>query len=164
MYRDAYKSLALHGFTSEYLWDYDINNVLKKPPQEAYDKADKTLVKKYKSLMPSLYVIKYALSQNMPVAIGAAIYDNFTNLDQNFVVPYPQGALQGGHALLIVAFDDETKLFKILAGFKNGRMFKYRCDDVAVLRLILRRDTDQRHIISLCTAGGEDDFIRACVK
>ena len=71
-------------------------------------------MKKYKSLPHSLYAIKYAISQNLPVAFGCMVYDNFSDLDENFIVPLPKGQMQGGHALAIVNYNDETKLFKVL--------------------------------------------------
>ena len=45
-YRDAYRALAKFGFTEENLWSYDTSKFADKPIQEAYDKANKILVKK----------------------------------------------------------------------------------------------------------------------
>ena len=113
-YRDAYRALAKFGFTDENLWYYDISKNAEKPTQEAYDKANKTLVKRYQSLIPSLYAIQYVISHNLPVAFGCIIYDNFKDLDGNFVVPYPAGKALGGHALCIISYCNETKLSKVL--------------------------------------------------
>jgi C1A family cysteine protease len=112
-YRDAYKALSKFGFIDENLFPYNTSKYTEKPPQEAYDKANKSLVKKYQSLIPSLYSIQYAINQNLPVAIGCLIYENFKDLDENFVVQSPKGQILGGHAMIIRAYDNETKLFKI---------------------------------------------------
>ena len=53
------------------------------------------------------------------------VYENFKDLDENFVVPYPAGQMLGGHALLIKSYSNETKLFGVVnswgVGFgKNG--------------------------------------------
>ena len=112
-YRDAYRALAKFGFTDENLWPYDICKYAEKAPQEAYDKANKTLIKKYQSLVPSLYAIQYAISHNLPVAFGCIIYDNFKDLDEDFIVPYPAGNALGGHAQLLIGYDNDTKLFKV---------------------------------------------------
>ena len=109
-YRDAYKSLAKFGFCDEQLWIYDTSKYAEKLPQEAYDKANKTLIKKYQTLIPSIYAIQYAISQNLPVAFGTMIFENFKDLDENFVVPYPAGKILGGHALLIFKYDSEKKI------------------------------------------------------
>ncbi|MEI6187956.1 MAG: hypothetical protein WCP46_05595, partial [Alphaproteobacteria bacterium] len=90
-YRDAYRALAKFGFTDENLWPYDISKFTECPPQIAYEKANKTLIKKYQSLIPSLYAIQYAISHNLPVAFGCVIYENFKDLDEKFIVPYPSG-------------------------------------------------------------------------
>ena len=76
-FREAYHSLSLFGFTDNELWPYESGKVFDKPSQEAYDKANKSLVKRYKSLMQSAYAIKYAISHNIPVACGVMIYENF---------------------------------------------------------------------------------------
>ena len=124
-YRDAYKSLAHHGFTSDKLWPYDTSKFAEKPPQEAYDKANKELIKSYLSLTPCLYAIQYAISQNLPVAFGTMIYENFKDLDENFIVPLPAGQVLGGHALNLVGYNNDTKLFKVLnswgAEFGDGK-------------------------------------------
>ena len=110
-YRDAYR--AKFGFTDENVWPYDISKYAEKPPQQAYDKANKTLIKRYQSLIPSLYAIQYAISHNLPIAFGCVIYENFKDLDENFIVPYPAGAVLGGHALCLTSYSNDTKLFKV---------------------------------------------------
>ena len=112
-YRDMYKGLSSFGFCDENMWGYNTENVLIKPPVECYNSSNKTLVKKYKSLINSEYSIKYALCEDLPVAIGLVLYENFTP-DQNGVIPLPSGQMVGSHALTIVAFSDHTRLFKIL--------------------------------------------------
>ena len=92
------------------MWPYDISKYAEIPPQEAYDKANKTLIKRYQSLIPSLYAIQYAISKILPVAFGCIIYENFKNLDKDFIVPYPDGNVLGGHAMLITSYSNETKL------------------------------------------------------
>ena len=79
-YRDAYNGLSKHGFTDETLCSYHNSNVFKRPQQEAFEKANRSYIKKYKSIMPNQYSIKYALSQSLPVAFGTMIYSNFSRL------------------------------------------------------------------------------------
>ena len=107
-YRDAYRALAKFGFTDENMWSYDISKYAEKPPQEVYDKANKTLFKRYQSLIPSLYAIQYVISHNLPVVFGCIIYDNFKDLDGNVVVPYPAEKALGGHALCIISYCNEA--------------------------------------------------------
>ena len=96
------------------MWPYAISKNAENRPQEAYDKANKTLIKKYQSLVLLLYAIQFAISHILPVAFGCIVYDNFKDLSENFIVPHPAGNALGGHAQMLVGFDDDTKLFKIL--------------------------------------------------
>ena len=112
-YRSAYKSLAKYGFTDEVLWPYNTSKFTEEPTQIAYDKSNTTLVKRYQSLTQCLYSLQYAISQNIPVAFGTIVYENFKNLDKNFIVPYPLGQALGGHAMLLISYNNETKLFKV---------------------------------------------------
>ena len=114
-FRNAYHQLKNIGFTNNSLWEYDVSKFDMKPSQEAYDNVNKSLVKRYLSLMPSLYAIQYTLSKNILIAFGCTIYDNFNDLDENYIVPYPSVYSQpcGGHALLIISYDNNKKLFKI---------------------------------------------------
>ena len=41
------------------------------------------------------------------------IYENFIP-DDNFIIPLPAGEMQGGHAMTIIGYNDETRLFKTL--------------------------------------------------
>ena len=124
-YRDAYKALSNYGFTDENLWPYDRSKFSEQPPQEAYTNANKNLIKRYLSLTPCLYAIQYAISQNLPVAFGTMIYENFKDLSEDFIVPLPSGKVLGGHALCIYQYDNTTKLFGIINSWgvefgKNG--------------------------------------------
>ena len=114
-YRSCYKSLAKFGFCDEKLWEYDTTKYKNEPPKECYDKANTTLIKKYQSLIPSIYAIEYALSQNKIVCFGAIIFDNFNDYDKNdFIIPFPKGGQLGGHALAICSYDHTKRLFKIV--------------------------------------------------
>ena len=112
-YRDAYNGLSKYGFTDENQCPYHNGDVFKRPPQEAFEKANKTFVRKYKSIMPNQYSIKYARSQNLPVAFGTMIYNNFSP-GEKFIIPLPSGEMLGGHALIIIGFSDKTRLFTVL--------------------------------------------------
>jgi C1A family cysteine protease len=113
-YREAYQGLSKFGFTDEQLWSYNESKVFEKPSQEAYDNANKTLIKKYKSVLQCQYSLKFAICEELPIAFGSMLYENFEKLDENGVVPLPSGNMVGGHAMLIVGYDDGKKLFKVL--------------------------------------------------
>ena len=114
-YRSAYKALSKFGFCDEKLCEYDTEKYKEEPSKSCYDTANKTLIKKYQTLIPSIYAIEYAVSNNMIVTFGCIIYDNFNEYDKKeFVIPFPRGGQLGGHALAIVAYSHQKRLFKIV--------------------------------------------------
>ena len=114
-YRSAYKALSKFGFCDEKLCEYDTKQYKVEPSKECYDTANKSLIKKYQSLIPSIYAIEYAISQNLIVTFGTIIYDNFNDYDKtDFIIPYPKGGQLGGHAICICAYDHSKRLFKIV--------------------------------------------------
>ena len=61
----------------------------------------------------------YAISQNKMVTFGTLVYQNFNDLDENFIVPSPSGDVLGGHALAICGFDASKKLFTVINSWGN---------------------------------------------
>ena len=118
-YREAYQGLSKFGFTDEQFWPYDTSKVFDKPPQEAYDNANKTLVKRYKSVLQSLYSLKYAIYEGHPIAFGSMIFENFEP-NKDGIIPLPSGDIVGNHAMLITAYDDNTRLFKVLNSWSSS--------------------------------------------
>jgi C1A family cysteine protease len=112
-YREAYQGLAKFGFTDENFWSYDTSKVFEKPTEEAYKNANTTLVKKYKSVLQCQYSLKFAICEGHVVAFGSMLYENFQP-DVNGVIPLPKGNMVGGHAMAIIGYDDEKKLFNVL--------------------------------------------------
>ena len=112
--KESYQGLAKFGFTDELFWSYDTSKVYEKPPQEAYDNANKTFVNKYKSVLQCQYALKFAICEGYPIAFGSMLCENFENFDENGVIPLPSGNMVGGHAMLIIGYQDDTKLFKVL--------------------------------------------------
>ena len=96
----------------------------------------------YRSVLNNEYNLKYILSQSkLCIIFGALLYESFTNLDWRFVCPIPNPNTEkfvGGHAMLIIGFDDVLQSFKILNswginwGF-NGihyMPYNYICSDL----------------------------------
>ncbi len=112
-FREAYTGLSRFGFTDENLCPYDTSKVFEKPTKEAYDNANKTLVKKYKSVLQCQYALKSAIYEGHIVAFGSMLYDNFEP-DADGVIPMPSGSMVGNHALALIGYNDETKCFKVI--------------------------------------------------
>lgn len=121
--RDAVKSLVKFGTCLEKTFAY--NSDCKTPPsQSAYSEALKYQAISYarfedgkspaerSTLINSL---KVNLDAGLPIIAGFVCYSNIWNAAQG-VIPKSNGQIIGGHAILIVGYDDSKQLFK----FKNS--------------------------------------------
>jgi C1A family cysteine protease len=122
---DAIKSVVKIGTclnnTFPYNGDYTI-----KPPVNAYKEALKYNVISYakfddyttvdiKKLPTIINNLKANLDAGFPIIGGFVCYSNIRN-SVNGIIPLPNNEVIGGHAILIVGYDDSTKMFK----FKNS--------------------------------------------
>lgn len=112
--RDGIRVLATKGAVEEDIWPYVPGQFAAKPPAavataKRYRIADARLVK-------DLDGIKRALAENGPVVTGITVYQSAmsTEAAKTGVIPMPEKGAQmiGGHAIVIVGFDDHKKLFK----------------------------------------------------
>lgn len=113
--RDGIKSLNTWGFCSESIWPYDITKFKDKPDQISYDVAIKEKVEKYERVPQTLSGIKSALSNGHPIAFGITIYESFErySVSQTGIIPMPRDTetCLGGHAILMVGYDDAKQVF-----------------------------------------------------
>ena len=111
--RDGMKSLSKYGVCSEELWTYDTTKFNTVPSKEAYEDAKKRKILKYQKLI-SIYYITEVLNRNKPVVFGMNIYNSFMNLNERIsTVNFPsrkENSL-GGHAMCMVGYDLEKRLF-----------------------------------------------------
>jgi len=109
-YRDALKALQKFGFVNEEEWDYSDDHVNTPPTDEVFTLGlnNTYFIKSYRKLFPTLTNIKYTLFTGNLIMLGIAIWDNFVNLDSNFVAPLPakDSVFCGLHAVLMCGFDD----------------------------------------------------------
>jgi len=96
-------------------WPYDITKFTIKPPQNLYDIAAKHKTGQFKRIAQNLTQIKTALAQGLCIVFGITVYESFESetVAQTGNVPMPQADQKclGGHAIVIVGFDDAKKVF-----------------------------------------------------
>ena len=113
--RDGIKSVNSLGVCEENLWQYDVSQFAVKPPDLAYQSAKHHEAVQYERLSNSLTDLKGCLASGLPFVCGISVYDSFESdaVAANGVVPLPQPkeSLQGGHAILIVGYDDSKGVF-----------------------------------------------------
>lgn len=108
--RDGMKVLASIGVCPEADYPYDINNFTNTPDGNAEGHAGQFRIKEYHRIK-ALNDLKAALSQGQPVVIGIPVYESFESqsVAETGIIPMPKPTEQllGGHAILIVGYDDD---------------------------------------------------------
>jgi C1A family cysteine protease len=126
--RDGIKSVAKQGSCTEASWPYvptpaDPQTNLfpshsapaTKAPAAAYHEAGTYKALSYLSVAQSLSQMKGCLAAGFPFVLGFSVYENIYDASRNpvTVLPMPTGARIGGHAVLVVGYDDAKQLFTI---------------------------------------------------
>lgn len=121
--RNAMASVIGAGAAPEEKFPYDAS-YSQIPPREVFDSAMKNQVVSYAKVaegssaterQQSLQDCLQLLQEGYPLVGGFVCYDSLWTA-QNGVVPPPGGTIIGGHAILIVGYDEGKRLFK----FKNS--------------------------------------------
>lgn len=121
--RDAVKSLVKYGCCMEKTCPYT-NDCKTAPSPKAYQEAEKYQALSYARFEDGaspderrqlIQLLKANLASGMPIIAGFICYSNIWNAVRG-VIPAKNGTIIGGHAILIVGYNDATGLFK----FKNS--------------------------------------------
>ena len=117
-----------YGVCDEKDWPYDITKFTVEPPKEVCEKATHHKCIVFKRVLPTHQQIQHCLSLGYPIVFGIAVYDSMMTVEtgKTGMIPMPKTqdqtvdgktikaeTLQGGHAIVCVGYDRETKLYKI---------------------------------------------------
>lgn len=118
--RDTMKALVLFGAPPEAYWPYDPARFNDDPSAFCFSFAQNYRAIEYYRLDPptatpaqSLAAIKEKLAAELPSMFGFSVYSSMPPLgDGKGEIPFPTrgDALQGGHAVLAVGYDDKKKI------------------------------------------------------
>ncbi len=115
MIRDTIKSINKFGACPESIWPYDINKLTVKPTPTCYDTASRHTAVSYYQVSQNLNQMKGCLAEGYPFAFGMTVYDSFEGdeVARTGVVqmPSPDEQVVGGHAVLVVGYDDSQQIF-----------------------------------------------------
>jgi len=113
--RDGIKVISTYGVCDESIWVYDIAKFTQKPSDEAYSQAKLHTALLYQRVDQTLSALKHALASNFPVVVGITLFDAFESQEvaESGIVPmpHPTDNCLGGHAVVVVGYDDAKQLF-----------------------------------------------------
>lgn len=110
--RSIGKALSKVGVCLEKLWPYVVENFDDDPPEKADADAAGRKASSYERLYGANAIKQYLVEKSLPVMIGIDIYTSFETAEvrKSGIVPVPdpeKEQLLGGHAVLIVGYDDQ---------------------------------------------------------
>ena len=108
---DGIKSLISNGVCSEKEWPYDITKFTNRPSEECYKNATKHKCIKYHRVLKTIENLKACIDQGNVIVFGFTVFSSFKNREMwtsNYIMPSPQidDELLGGHAVLMIGYDD----------------------------------------------------------
>lgn len=122
--RDGFKVLNQYGYPSEAHWPYVESKFAISPPADVITEAVKDVVTLYGSLNQSLNDLKDALAQGFPIVFGIIAYSGIQSdvANRTGVVPMPASfdTSIGGHAIMLVGYDDSTQRFCFRNSWSSG--------------------------------------------
>ena len=110
--RSIGKALNKVGICTEELWPYIEKNYDDDPSSEADSNALGHKITAYKKLSSLSAIKQYLAEKHHPVLIGMEVYKSFVTIKGDGLVPMPDTSkeqLLGGHAVLVVGYDDNLK-------------------------------------------------------
>ena len=113
--RDIGKAMVLYGICEESYFPYDITKFAKAPSAAAKTNALKYKIKSYYSVATTDEIKQVVALKQQPVMIGISVYTSFESdtVAKTGIVTLPKKSEQllGGHAVLVVGYDDKKKWF-----------------------------------------------------
>lgn len=113
--RNAIKAAALYGCVDESLWPYDISKMSTNPPQPIWTEALRHKVTSYHAITDGdLNTMKSVLVSGYLIGFGFTVYDYMLGdkCAKTGILPYPgkNESIQGGHAVVLVGYDDNKAM------------------------------------------------------
>jgi len=122
--RDGMKAVAQLGVCPEADWPYDITTFAQTPPQKDYTDALKDRVLTYQAVTQDLFALKSVLATRLPIVFGFTVYESFESqaVATSGIVPMPAPSekVVGGHAVVLVGYDDSVDRFRVRNSWGTG--------------------------------------------
>jgi len=113
--RDGIKSIANQGVCPEDEWPYIFENLTKKPSDQCYTDALKYKAVRYEAVPQIRMHFKNTLCSGYLIVGGISVFENFPmeSSTGDIPMPLPDSGILGGHAIVIVGYDDRIRKFII---------------------------------------------------
>ena len=122
--RDGFKVLKSKGYISEQQWPYVIDQFAAAPPAADVTEAVHFETSAYYSVDGTLAALKSALASGYPIVFGIVCFEGLESQTaaETGVVPMPGffDKAIGGHAILLVGYDDSKQYFKFRNSWGEG--------------------------------------------
>lgn len=126
--RDGVKVLRRIGTPPEINWPYNIAKFTEKPNEECFEIAEKnealTYMRIRRSQSAKTYDMQACLASGYPFVAGFSVYESFENpeVTKTGIVPLPASdeRLLGGHAVLVVGYDEDKRWFIVRNSWGEG--------------------------------------------
>jgi hypothetical protein len=104
--RSAMKVLKDFGICEESYFPYEGRYPPQNAPKPGYlENATMYKIFSYASVGITKEALKQALYQNGPVVVAIIVHDSFVATKSDGIVQFPSGAIQGGHAILVIGYN-----------------------------------------------------------
>lgn len=122
--RDGIKTLNTYGVCPESDWPYREDQFATEPSSSCYTTALTHRAVAYSRVPQTLDGLKSCLAAEMPIVFGIEVFEAFESdaVAKTGVVPMPTSGEQnlGGHAILLVGYNDVTKRFTFRNSWGEG--------------------------------------------
>lgn len=113
--KDGVKSVNKTGACTEALWPYDIAKFANTPSADCYQDAKLHSSLVYMRVLQNIQQMKGCIASEYPFIAGITVYESFESqsVTSTGIIPMPQYGekVLGGHAILIVGYDDSKQTF-----------------------------------------------------
>jgi len=120
---DTLGAAKAEGLCPESMWPYDVERVTESPPDECYTAAAEWSIRSRK-VAHTAERLRATLAAGNPVVISFYVYDSMMSdavaKTGRVPMPSPNETIRGGHAALIVGYDDAAQVFIVRNSWGMG--------------------------------------------